>query len=96
MLGHQQLHSLTLCYGVDCVYRQGNDRQGQSVGRALVAPKHLYTCTVSRKRSQARYYLPESSDVVDLLAGMAAATHNLTSEGWLRKPGMKSSGSTFF
>jgi hypothetical protein len=70
------------------------------MGRSLVAhglvPQALVHITVSCKRSQARYYRPESSDVVDLLASLAMATNNLNANGWLHKSNMKSSGSTFF
>ena len=35
-------------------------------------PPALFTCTVGRKRSQARYFLPGAGDVADLLASLAA------------------------
>eukprot|EP00240_Pyramimonas_obovata_P000164 CAMPEP_0118931200 /NCGR_PEP_ID=MMETSP1169-20130426/7621_1 /TAXON_ID=36882 /ORGANISM="Pyramimonas obovata, Strain CCMP722" /LENGTH=1226 /DNA_ID=CAMNT_0006873671 /DNA_START=433 /DNA_END=4113 /DNA_ORIENTATION=- len=51
----------------------GSNLNSEKGAKRLMVLKYLYTCTVNRKKSQARYYLSESSDVAELLSALADA-----------------------
>jgi len=45
-------------------------------------PRHLYTCTVGRKKSQARYFVHDAADVADLMERLGRGVRTGTHNGW--------------
>ncbi|KAM0938360.1 putative alpha,alpha-trehalose-phosphate synthase (UDP-forming), Trehalose-phosphatase [Dioscorea sansibarensis] len=80
MFEHGKQADFVLCIGDDRSDEEMFEGISGIVNKHVVAPNtSLFACTVGQKPSKAKYYLDDTSDVINMLQGLAEASEELSS-----------------